>query len=665
MSANRKRLLVTWVTALTLMIVLTRSRVLAAASQGSLSALVGFLTFLAFLAFVPITLYLIALAVRYILRKLFWRVGRRLALSYFLIGVLPFIFFAIMLLVMGYLMGGVLSRTTLRNERQAMLTRMDRWNLEFALTGRRPADQLATLQIIDAAEETAAPVWVMGRNFSGLVSKEAEIYFVSSRVYQGEGQPRSIVLMQPVDKSWAADVETRSGMVVSNSRGTEKDEDDGSGKGVKKRRGRIQWHDAQGAHQITAATDEDFDDFLRRAWRPSRIIWADLSGPLVDWKTGEPNANEHLLTWISNPISNIVNTYGGSEYVRFCLAVTGGIGGLLLVIYFFATLFAGVLIFSISRAVNRIEKGTKAVEHGDFSYRIRMKPRNQLGEVANSFDRMTESIGSLLLKVAGQERLQSEIDIAASIQRNLLPKEGPKYKGVSFSAHFQPTASIGGDYYDVFNLDRSRLAVAIGDVSGHGLSTGLVMAMVKAALTTLVDEGIQEEALFHRLNDLVLHSTEKRSFMTLGFTIFDLDNHSVRHTNSGHLYPYILRAGEPVRAIDSPSLPLGVRQRIEPHTVELPLEQNDTFVYLSDGIVEAQNKYGDPFGFQKLEEVLTAVAGQVPGLVQEAILSAVAEHSGSHPADDDRTIMVLRFDEIGRFLAPHPQEIIVHESELV
>src|SRR5256885_7803438 len=184
-----------------------------------------------------------------------------------------------------------------------------------------------------------------------------------------------------------------------------------------------------------------------------------------------------------------------------------------------AALFAAVLIFSITRAVNRIEKGTKAVERGDFSYRINMKPRNQLGEMAQSFDRMTESIASLLTNVAEKERLQSEIEIAASIQRNLLPKEGPQFRGVSFSAHFEPTASIGGDYYDVFNLDKTRLAVAIGDVSGHGLSTGLVMAMVKAAITTLVEEGAEETSLFRRLNELVYRSTERPALLAPVFSL--------------------------------------------------------------------------------------------------------------------------------------------------
>jgi sigma-B regulation protein RsbU (phosphoserine phosphatase) len=275
-----------------------------------------------------------------------------------------------------------------------------------------------------------------------------------------------------------------------------------------------------------------------------------------------------------------------------------------------------------------------------------MKPRNQLGEVATSFDRMTESIASLLHRVAEQERLQSEIDIAASIQRNLLPREGPSVRGVSFAAHFEPSAAIGGDYYDVFSLDRNRLAVAIGDVSGHGLSTGLVMAMVKAAMTTLVEEGTNEESLFRRLNDLVYQSTDKRAFMTLGFTIFDLERKTIRHTNAGHIYPYVLRKDEPLFGIEGPSLPLGVRPDIEPHTQEIELREGDTIVYLSDGIVEAQNEEREPFGFEALETLLAMHADSTVAEIQAMILATVDDHAGDRSADDDRTIMILHFEEL-------------------
>src|SRR5437868_13586254 len=323
-----------------------------------------------------------------------------------------------------------------------------------------------------------------------------------------------------------------------------------------------------------------------------KIIWGDLTS-LNDWGTGNSDEEHQLFTLIINPVSSLFQFYfgaGSDQYVRILFNVITSLAVMLLFIYMMAAMFAAVLVYSITRAVNRIEKGTKAVERGDFSYRIGMKPHNQLGEMAQSFDRMTESIGTLLTNVAEKERLQSEIAIAASIQRNLLPKEGPQFRGVSFAAHFEPTASIGGDYYDVFNLDKSHLAVAIGDVSGHGLSTGLVMAMVKAAITTLVEEGADEVSLFQRLNDLVYRSTERRAFMTLAFTIFNLDRGTIRHTNAGHLYPYLLRTGQTPRAIELPSLPLGVRESIRTRTVEIGLEEGDAIVYLSDGIIEAQNE---------------------------------------------------------------------------
>jgi sigma-B regulation protein RsbU (phosphoserine phosphatase) len=191
-------------------------------------------------------------------------------------------------------------------------------------------------------------------------------------------------------------------------------------------------------------------------------------------------------------------------------------------------------------------------------------------------------------------------------------------------------------------------------VSGHGLSTGLVMAMVKAAITTLVEEGADEISLFQRLNELVYRSTERRAFMTLAFTIFDLENGTIRHTNAGHLYPYLLRDGQPPVSIELPSLPLGVRGEIKTRTATLDLEEGDTIVYLSDGIIEAQNEHQDPFGFEQLEALLAQTPDRSTEAVRDAILQAVATHCRTRPADDDRTVMVLRFDQFRSALATTP-----------
>jgi serine phosphatase RsbU (regulator of sigma subunit) len=643
-AARRGGTFVIWVVALAVLVVYDYlDDLLPVRGRGALT----FAVFLAYVIVISVSLYWIALAVRWTLRKLFWRVGRRLFLSYILIGVLPFFLMSILLLVVAYMIAGVMSHAALRGERQATLGQMESWALEYGLTGRRPSTALASMEIYDTQDGSAEelPEWLQRKTFSGMVWRNGRPLLVATRQFaEGGDDPRTVAFIQPIDESWSTQLQDKAGMIITFDTANVSNVAVQAG-------GRPPDNDVD-------LPDAAAERIFRRGLAINRVIWADTT-TLNEWESGVTNRRQQLVTFISTPVRNLFQFYFGAtsgQYMAILQNVIIAISVMLLTFYMFAALFAAVLIFSISRAVNRIERGTKAVERGDFSYRIRMRPSNQLGEMAQSFDRMTESIASLLITVAEKERLQSEIEIAATIQRNLLPREGPQMRGVSFSAHFEPTASIGGDYYDVFNLDKARLAVAIGDVSGHGLSTGLVMAMVKAAITTLVEEGADETSLFHRLNDLVHRSTERRAFMTLAFTIFDLERGSIRHTNAGHLYPYLLREGTdaPI-SIESPSLPLGVRSVITTKTVEMDLREGDTIVYLSDGIVEAQDENGDPFGFDLLERILTGQIDRSPSAIRDAILNAVARHTGTRPADDDRTVMILRFEQFHSLLSEAPQ----------
>ncbi|HEV2722377.1 MAG TPA: SpoIIE family protein phosphatase [Thermoanaerobaculia bacterium] len=618
-----------WLSTLVVLILINRFGD-ALRKSGVPTLLIILITFTAALGFTALCMYGFAVFVRWAMRKLFWRVGRRLFLSYVMLGVFPFFLFAILLMTIAYMVAGVMTHAALRGERQAFLGGMEAATREYGTTGHRPADALKSLEIYDTAAPsgTQLPDWLKATTYSGMAWRDDVPLLIAAKQFPGE-TPRTVVFVQPMNDEWIAQIEDHSGMTVRV--GTT-------------RKGRRPTQ--KGGVHVDIDDDDTGDLILRSALR--KIVWFDTT-TIARWETGTDDSAHELVTTIINPYQNLFHYYFGASADKYVSALSTfimGITVLLLLLYMVAALFAAVLIFSITRAVNRIEKGTKAVERGDFSYRIGMKPRNQLGEMARSFDRMTESIASLLASVAEQERLQSEIEIAASIQRNLLPKEGPQFRGVSFSAHFEPTASIGGDYYDVFNLDKTRLAVAIGDVSGHGLSTGLVMAMVKAAITTLVEEGADETSLFHRLNDLVYRSTERRAFMTLAFTIFDLERGKIRHTNAGHLYPYLLRAGGPPIAIEVPSLPLGVRGDIRTHTEEVDLQEGDAVVYLSDGIVEAQDENGEPFGFDQLEALLAAATDRSPSAIRDTILTAVSRHSGTRPADDDRTVMVLRFEQL-------------------
>jgi len=633
-AASKRRvpiLLIVWMVGIAAIVVLDQLDNLLRRIHVS-SGPLGFFSFLSWFVVIGLTLYGLAIGIRWMLRKLFWTVGRRLALSYFMIGMMPFVVMSILLCFILYIVAGVASQSNFKAEREAGVGQLEGLSFEYALQGRVPRD----VEVLDSANESGKkiPQWLRTSSYSGLLLRDNQPVMAVARQYPINGTSRTVVLSQPLDQTWADHLRERNGMIIAMNLASLEDES------------------FKARETKTKKKQSDASDtFWENAISIDRIVFYDVTeqGGVNDWDTGK-RTDARILTFISTPMSTITQFYlGGATNSRFMRGIIKALfvlATLLMMTYLFASLFAAVLIFSISRAVNRIERGTKAVERGDFSYRINMKPHNQLGEMAQSFDRMTESIASLLITVAEKERLQSEIEIAATIQRNLLPKEGPQFRGVSFSAHFEPTASIGGDYYDVFNLDKTRLAVAIGDVSGHGLSTGLVMAMVKAAITTLVEEGAEETALFHRLNDLVFRSTERRAFMTLAFTIFDLEKGTIRHTNAGHLYPYLLRKGAALSSLDCPSLPLGVRSEMMTQTIEVNLAEGDAIVYLSDGIVEAQNADGDPFGFDQLEALLAQQSERSPSVIRDAILAAVARHSGSRPADDDRTVMVLRFDNL-------------------
>jgi HAMP domain-containing protein len=337
------------------------------------------MAFFAWLIFIAISLYWIAVAVRWTLQKLFWRVGRRLLLSYVMIGLLPFILMTILLLAVGYMIAGVMSHAALRGERQATLGQMESWALEYALTGRRPPDALSSLEIYDTQEGSGRdlPVWLRQKSFSGMVWRDGQPALVASRQFREE--QRSVVFVQPLDEQWAEQLEEKGGMIITYDRDK---------KGYQQTDTTI--HVGGKAEEYDIETDKAWEQILKRGFAFNRVIWADPTA-LTEWDTGVTNQKHQLVTFISTPVRNLFQFYFGSSsggYMQFLEGAIIALTVMLAMMYFFAALFAAMLIFSISRAVNRIEKGTKAVERGDFTYRIRMAPRNQLGEMAQSFDRL-------------------------------------------------------------------------------------------------------------------------------------------------------------------------------------------------------------------------------------------------------------------------------------
>lgn len=245
-----------------------------------------------------------------------------------------------------------------------------------------------------------------------------------------------------------------------------------------------------------------------------------------------------------------------------------------------------------------------------------------------------------------RDALFAEIEVAHKIQTLLLPRE-PTLPGFVISGLMTPASEVGGDYYDVIETERGRRLVAIGDVSGHGVTTGLTMMMVRASLvSTLESRGDATLAeLYIAMNRSLCRTLERmnlRLYMT--FALIEHDGGGRFRMVGAHLPALIYRAAtKSVEEIELTGVWLGVIGEIAPELVpetHVALAKGDTMLLLTDGVVEHTGHDG-MFGFERVHAELAAHADQGPAQVIEALTARLAAHGGTQ--DDDVTLLALRY----------------------
>jgi sigma-B regulation protein RsbU (phosphoserine phosphatase) len=214
---------------------------------------------------------------------------------------------------------------------------------------------------------------------------------------------------------------------------------------------------------------------------------------------------------------------------------------------------------------------------------------------------------------------------------------------VDIAHAYLPASEVGGDFYDVLALEDGRLAVAVGDVAGHGVSSGLIMSMAKSALAVQVTFDPEVPEVFRTLNRTVYQTARKRLLATLCYALIDPRRLEMVYASAGHLHPYRITAAGRVEFLESIAYPLGVRGdlTVEEHTARLA--PGDTIFLFSDGLVEARREGSDDlFGFERLEQSLARHAGRGPEGLRDGVLADVTRFTGDAPREDDQTILVLR-----------------------
>jgi sigma-B regulation protein RsbU (phosphoserine phosphatase) len=311
-----------------------------------------------------------------------------------------------------------------------------------------------------------------------------------------------------------------------------------------------------------------------------------------------------------------------------------------------AALVIGVVLTrAITRTIADLSRATQAVQEGNFSARVPVKRRDQLGMLGESFNSMTNSIGRLIDEQKHLQRLENEISIAREVQDQLFPRNLPHVAGVEIEAICRAARSVSGDYYDFIQLTPTQVAIAIADISGKGISAALLMASLQAALRSQLltpgSENMSTAELVARLNKHLVRNTGDDRFATFFIAVYDIATRKLRYTNAGHLPGFCLWDGKGIH-LDKGGIVLGVVEdyAYEEGCVDVPADA--VLIGYSDGLVEPENAYGEEFGVSRLEAAAQRVRQAAPLKIAESLMTTAEEWSGSPEQADDMTVIVAK-----------------------
>ncbi len=334
--------------------------------------------------------------------------------------------------------------------------------------------------------------------------------------------------------------------------------------------------------------------------------------------------------------------YPTSGLSRITLSVLLVLSTLLLA----AVLFSSALGFGINRtitsSVKALRHGTEQLRKGNLEISIDVQNRDELGELAESFNHMTRDLRRMISQIAMKERLERELQIAREIQLKLLPGELPEIPGYSLAARSDPAEEVGGDYYDVLPRDHGKLLIALGDVSGKGVAAAMLMSNLQANLHVLASQNIPLIEVMKQLNVQIFRNSTPEMFITFFLAELDGDSGKVQFINAGHDTPVMISDGE-CQNLESGGLLLGVDPDANYQTGKVKLETGGLIVVYSDGLTEAMNETGVEFGRDRLiDELLNLKDMQVDAIVDDVMEKVRLYVGGEQTAEDDLTLMVVK-----------------------
>jgi serine phosphatase RsbU (regulator of sigma subunit) len=585
---------------------------------------------------------------RFVLGKLLWRIRSKLILSYLFIALVPLVLLLTFFLIAGIfalgLMGAHMVSSEIHDKGQALQRIARSTLLGLDLTDPRAATLLekrleparvlhpeVSFALVKGGKTLASsgdaprqlPEWWKGPGFSGLVGLGEDRPEVLRAVW-AEGDT-FLALDLPMDKRLFDDFEKRLGIQLLTRGGRLVGDADGGTidvVGTEAQRG------ASRGLNFVAPTE--------------RTVWATGASELetLTFRFAPTELMRRLAPGSLAP--------GSLNMADLFVTVLTVVGVVFLVVYVVALLLGLLLARSITRSIHALSRGTERLRQGDFSQPIPIRSRDQLGELAESFNVMARGIEDLLRERADKERLEEELRIARQIQMSLLPAQGAvSLRGVRIAALCLPAAEVGGDYYDLLPLSDTRMGVLVADVSGKGTSAALYMAELKGLVLSLSRIYDSPARLLVEANSILAANMDSRSFITMTYAVVDTAERRMRYARAGHNPIIQLEAGTGrTRVLAPQGLGLGLDkgERFDRilEEADVPLAEGDMFLFFTDGLSEAMNVRSELFGERRLRDLIEQSEGLTSDEMKERILDEVRGFVGEAAQHDDMTLVVLK-----------------------
>lgn len=587
------------------------------------------------------------------MRRLIWRLRNRLIVAYLFIAFVPIVLIVILVAIGGYMLAGQTAVYLVSSELER---RLDALNGVARMLAETPAakqqnairevapyirNRFPSVELLIRDEEiyrypensALAPPPAGWKDASGLITKDGQLCSWA-HVTQGNTE---VTLVAPLTPRLLADLMPNIGEVFLGPLNVSSKNPNDPPAPKSQRGGRL----------AAPAFRGDVD-----------VSWI-MPMPLQYWGASDRRGDVALIVH-TRPSVVLGRLFSQVNYAQGVLGFFLLVAAVLLLVELVSFILGFSMTRTITGAVHNLYEGTQRVKEGDFSHRIAVEGNDQLAELGRSFNGMTENLERLIVIEKEQERLKSEIAIAREVQSQLFPRNAPEMRTLELTGVCHPARMVSGDYYDFVQLRDANVALAIGDVAGKGISAALLMAALQSIMRTQLTAGVPAHAaaapgggngggrarfsasdLVSELNRQVFANTSPEKYATFYFGLYDDDNRTLTYTNAGHLPPILMRDGAAqhleVTGTVVGAFPLAV---YEEKSIEL--RRGDLLVAFTDGIVEPENEYGEPFGEERLVDLLAKYGQRESKEIIARIMETVEQWTGSSELFDDMTLLLAR-----------------------